>query len=267
MRERISQTMEIAQTNLARAQERQKKWYDRNARVREFSEGDDVLILLPTSTNKLKAEWKGPYKLKRKVGTVNYEIETVGKRRSTKIYHVNMLRKWHTPHGTSFFEEVDLEYDTDDGETIPGLPRLNENGGKVKISSKLSEKQKEEMELLLEEFNDVLQDKPGRTDMAEHSIETGKENPVRQVPYRIPYAQREEMMKEVQRMEEIGVLQPSKSDWASPVVMVPKKDGTQRFCVDFRKVNSISKFDAYPMARIDDIIDRLDERDIFQQSI
>ena len=58
----------------------------------------------------------------------------------TKIYHVNMLRKWHTPHGTSFFEEVDLEYGTDDGETIPELPRLNENGGKVKISSKLSEK-------------------------------------------------------------------------------------------------------------------------------
>ena len=256
MRERISQTMEISQTNLARAQERQKKWYDRNARVREFSEGDEVLILLPTSSNKLKAEWKGPYKVKRKVGTVNYEIETVGKRRSTKIYHVNMLRKWHTPHGTSFFEEVDLEYDTDDGEAIPELPRLNENGGKVKISSKLSEKQKEEMELLLE-FSDVLQDRPGRTDMAEQSIETGTENPVRQVPYRIPYAQQEEMMKEVQRMEEMGVVQPSKSDWASPVVMVPKKDGTQRFCVDFRKVNSISKFNAYPMARIDDIIDRL----------
>ena len=129
-----------------------------------FSEEDEVLILLPTSSNKLKAEWKGPYKVKRKIGAVNYEIETVGKRRSTKIYHVNMLRKWHTPHGTSFFEEVDLEYDTDDGETIPELPRLNENGGKVKISSKLSEKQKEEMELLLEELNDVSQDKPGRTE-------------------------------------------------------------------------------------------------------
>ena len=109
MRERISQTMEIAQTNLARAQDRQKKWYERNARVREFSEGYEVLILLPTSSNKLKAEWKGPYKVKRKVGTVNHEIETVGKRRSTKIYHVNMLRKWHTPHRTSFFEEVGLE--------------------------------------------------------------------------------------------------------------------------------------------------------------
>ena len=65
------------------------------------------------------------------------------------------------------------------------------------------------------------------------------------------------MMKEVQRMEEMGVVQPSKSDWALPVVMVPKKYGTQRFCVDFRKVNSISKFDAYPLAQIDDFIDWL----------
>ena len=248
--------MEIVQTSLARAQERQKKWYDRNARVREFSEGDEVLILLPTSFNKLKAEWKGPYKVKRNVGTVNYEIETVGKR-STKIYHVNMLRKWHTPHGTSFFGEVDLEYNTDDNEAILELPRLNEKGGKVKISNKLTEKQREEMELLWKEFNDVLQDKPRRTDIAEHHIETGTANPVRQVPYTIPYAQREDIMKEVQRVEEMEVVQPSKSDWASPVVMIPKKDGTQRFCVDFRKVNSISKFDAYPMAQIDDIIDRL----------
>ena len=63
-------------------------------------------------------------------------------------------------------------------------------------------------------------------------------------------------MKEVQRIEEMAVVQPFKSDWASPVVMVPKTDGTERFCVDFRKVNSISKFNAYPVARIDDIIDR-----------
>ena len=102
-----------------------------------------------------------------------------------------------------------------------------------------------------------MQDKPGRTDRAEHHIETDTANPVGQAPYRIPYAQQDEMMKEVERMEEMGVAQPSRSNWASPVVMVPKKDGTQRFCVDFRKINSISKFDAYPMARIDDIIVQL----------
>ena len=85
-----------------------------------------------------------------------------------------MLRKWNTPHGTSFFGEVDLKYDTNDGEAIPEIPRLNEKGGKVKISSKLSEKQIEEMELLLEVFIDVLQDKPHRHGRTQHRNWYGK---------------------------------------------------------------------------------------------
>lgn len=260
MRERLSETMEIAQTNLAKAQKRQKKWYDQSARVREFNEGEEVLVLLPTSTNKLRAEWQGPYKVKRKVGTVNYEVEMVGKRKRTKVYHVNMLRKWHTPQATSYFEdkeETDTEYSTDEGETIPVPPCFNEDESEVFISSNLQKTQREQMERLLEEYKDIIQDKPGRTDQAEHRIETGDAVPIRQAPYRIPYAQREKMKEEIEKMEEMGVIQPSRSEWASPVVMVPKKDGTQRFCVDYRKLNKISSFDAYPMARIDDIIDRL----------
>ena len=52
---------ELVQHNLAQAQERQKNWYDRNARVREFLPGDQVLVLLPTATSKLLAQWQGPY--------------------------------------------------------------------------------------------------------------------------------------------------------------------------------------------------------------
>ncbi len=49
----------------------------------------------------------------------------------------------------------------------------------------------------------------------------------------------------------------SRSDWASPIVLVPKTDGSVRFCVDYRKVNAVSKFDAYPMPRVDELFDRL----------
>lgn len=63
---------------------------------------------------------------------------------------------------------------------------------------------------------------------------------------------------EVQKMLELGVIQESYSEWASPTVLVPKSDATKRFCNDFRKLSKISKFDAYPMPRVDELIERHD---------
>lgn len=58
-------------------------------------------------------------------------------------------------------------------------------------------------------------------------------------------------------MKEHGVIEESQSPWTSPAVLVRKKDGTLRFCVDFRKLNLITKKDSYPLPRIDDILDQL----------
>ena len=76
------------------------------------------------------------------------------------------------------------------------------------------------------------------------------ETPIRQKPYCVPYARREVVKREIQKMLDADVIRPSTSPWASPTVIVGKKDGSVRFCVDYRKLNQVARFDAYPMPRI-----------------
>ena len=94
---KMEKMKELADINLAKAQEQQKKWYDWNSRKRGFQQGDMVLLLLPTSTNKLLARWQGPYRVAKKIGIVDYLIEMPDRRRKKGVYHVNLLKKWETP--------------------------------------------------------------------------------------------------------------------------------------------------------------------------
>ena len=87
----------LAQENVETAQQTQKKYYDRSARDRSFEPGDQVHLLLPTSPRKLKAAWQGPFRVLRKLGRVDYDIELEGRRKKRRVVHVNMLKKWFPP--------------------------------------------------------------------------------------------------------------------------------------------------------------------------
>ena len=88
-------------------------------------------------------------------------------------------------------------------------------------------------------------------------IDTGDTRPKKQPVCRMPFALRTEVAKQLRSMQEAGVIQPSSSPWASPVVMVRKRDGTHRFCMDFRELNSVTKADTFPLPRTDDLLDQL----------
>ena len=123
----------------------------------------------------------------------------------------------------------------------------------------LSEQQYHKVVDLLAEYNDVFSQSStdlGRTNFAQHKIVIDG-SPFKLRPYQVPEAQRSVFKEAVQTMLDQGVIQPSSSPFSSPVVLVKKKDGTYRFCVDFRKLNSITKKDTYPLPRIDDTLDRL----------
>ena len=92
LRERLNNTMKIAQEELLKSRKKNKALYDRRAKRREFQKGDKVLLLLPTDTNKLLMQWKGPYKIMSRCGKGNdYRIEV---NKKVKTFHANMLKKY-----------------------------------------------------------------------------------------------------------------------------------------------------------------------------
>ncbi|MEE4246960.1 MAG: pol polyprotein, partial [Kangiellaceae bacterium] len=103
----------------------------------------------------------------------------------------------------------------------------------------------------------------GRTSRLCHRIDTGNAPPIRTGLRRAPAHVVKAQGDLVKEMLDKGVIQPSSSPWASPVVLVKKKDGNPRFCVDYRQLNALTKPDAYPMPRIDDTIDALAGNSLF----
>ncbi|MCD1431043.1 DDE-type integrase/transposase/recombinase [Klebsiella pneumoniae] len=130
----------------------------------------------------------------------------------------------------------------------------------------LTLEQKKKFDKLLNEYYDVFDTghgSKGRTNVTQHKIDTGNARPIRQTARRLPLAKREEADRIVQEMAKEGVIEPSGSPWASPVVLVKKKDGSTRFCVDYRQLNNVTKKDSYPLPRIDDTLDTLAGSRIF----
>ncbi len=97
----------------------------------------------------------------------------------------------------------------------------------------------------------------GVTNIIQHQINTGDSAPIKQAPRRLPILKRETVKDEIDKMLQNGIIEPSTSPWASPIVLVTKKDGSVRFCIDYRRLNAVTYKDSYPLPRIDDSLDAL----------
>ena len=255
VRERMEQAREIVEKNLQQSQNAQKEWYDRKARELKLREGDKVLVLLPTSTHKLRARWHGPYTVKRVLGKVNYEVVLPERRQPNVVFHVNMLKRWHESQPAND-QTTYLMEETDQTDDIPSWRDAGDQRA-PRFGERLTGSQQETLQQLLRQFDAIMSNVPGRTSLIEHRIPTSTDKAIRQQPYRIPRAYQEEVTMELREMLASGIIEPSTSEWAAPIVVVRKKDGKARICIDYRKLNAVTKADAYPMPRIDDILDNI----------
>ena len=165
----------------------------------------------------------------RKLTDVTYEVSAGQGPRSHRVYHVNGMKAWHSPVPSAL---VATECTT----TLNPGPTIEEG-------TNLTTQQQNDLDKLVDEYRDVFSDTPGRTDVVEHVINTGDASPIRLAPYRTPHSAHEFLRNEIKTLLRQGIIVPSRSPWAAPVVLVPKADGSRRLCIDYRKLNLVTVSD------------------------
>ena len=283
LRDKLDNTCQLVQEQLTKSHDRYRQQYNRKAKSRSFKVDDEVLLLLPTDNNKLLMHWKGPFKVVGRVGKLDYRID-LGTRVTT--FHANLLKQYHRRDdegagivfpevaGVSVIEED--ESDDDQGDSMEALmtnerliqvPSLKptQTVYDVIVSDVLNDEQSQQLRRLVGNYADVLTDVPGVTNIGHHDIEVNDTRPIKSRPYPLPHALRQVVDDEVKEMLELGVIEPSTSPYASPVVLVKKPDGSNRFCCDYRKLNLVTIPDAEPIPDQDEIFAKLSKDNYFSK--
>ncbi|XP_068204955.1 uncharacterized protein [Palaemon carinicauda] len=266
---KLSDLHSIAKTNLITAQEKMKINYDKKAKTRSFKVGDAVLLYHPIAGSPLREKYQGPYTITHHISPTNYIIATPDKRKSTQLVHINLLKAYLSPTAesktvmiTSALPYIDCPMDQFTDDPITASWQDSQNS---KILENLSDylqplyaSKCKSLVALFHEFPSITSDKPGRCTMLDHDIKLQPgAAPIKQAFYRTSQKKLGIMKEEVNYLIREGLAEPSASPWASPCLLVGKKNGKFRLCTDYRKINNLTIKDSYPLPRIQDIIDQV----------
>ena len=192
---------------------------------------------------KLKESWHGLYQVCERINAVDYRVE-LGRGRK-KVLHINNLKKYHSR------EDVVLRL------TVVADDFSDDECKSLKLLGECDGFNKEELEEVLGQFDQVFSESPGLTDVCELQIDTGEARTIALPPYHIPEKMREGVRDEVGKMLKEEIIEENRGPWSAPVVPVPKPNGSVRVCIDYRRLNEVTVGDPYYMATLDDILERV----------
>ncbi|GFY15020.1 retrovirus-related Pol polyprotein from transposon 17.6 [Trichonephila clavipes] len=198
---------------------KRKTWYDRDAVERKFVEGDLVMVLATPKQNKLEVNWIEPGKL------VSLVVEEV----SDDI------------EGDAEIPYPDKQCTKFDYHEI-----LRES----QLQLKLSPSQIDELKQVITKIKDVFSPDPGTTHLMRMDIELISDKPIKIRPYRMSPRQINILREEIKRLLELGVIEIGQSDYTSPLILVESPNKDPRPCVDYRRLNEITRAEFSPLCQI-----------------
>jgi len=174
--------------------------------------------------------------------------------KSVKIQEINPILKSECKRSQLFENLINLNIKN------KNLKIENYENIDFNVNSKLSELEKHKLKALLESYSDIFSKHEydlGFCDIYEHKIETGKNLPVSQPPYRLSKLERDFIKDQVRLFLDIGIIAPSVSSWSSSPILTAKQNNGVRMVIDYRKLNDLTEADVFPLPRIDTCLDCL----------
>ena len=172
-----------------------------------------------------------------------YQVDLVARVKRYWIFHVNCIRAWKSPSAAVFLAEEWEE--------------TGEEEERANLNTIMPKSHLIELERFKSKYRDVLQDIPGKTSLVSHSIPTGDSSSVRLPRYRLAHKSQEVLREEIKTLLSQGIIKPSTSLWATPIVLVAKKNGSKWMCVYYWKLNAVTVKDPYPWPNIVQLIANL----------
>ena len=266
LRHNLKSIHDYAEIHAQNEQHRYVSQYNKRACDKQFEVGEQVIVLIPDTTNKLLSRWQGPGRIVEAKSPHSYLVELgQGQRR---WLHANKLRHYHAHVHEALVSSCAMVYDKDEEfGTLPvvDVACIDENLPSSCIDESkldhLSQEQREQFLMLLDEFSDVFTERPGLCKVGQHEINVLPDfKPQRLKAYRVSELLKPEVARQLQQLLDLGFIRPSNSAMASPIVCVLKgRNGENgvRLCCDYCYLNKYTRGDTFPTPDINDVIHRV----------